>query len=125
MSPAPDLAQSVGLLDIQRHEQRLRRRYPIALDLDYKLLNSGQVVRPGSGRTLNLSSVGVLFEANDSLHAGSPIELLIKWPLLSKDACPLKLVVRGHVVRSDVQGIAVKIMFREFHAEKSVGSRRG
>jgi len=121
MSPAPDLAQSVGLLDIQRPDQRLRRRYPITLHVDYKLPNRGQVVRSGSGRTLNLSSGGVLFKANDSLPAGSSIELMIDWPLLLKDACPLKLVIRGRVVRSDAQAIAVKIMLHEFQAEGSVG----
>jgi hypothetical protein len=122
MSPAPDLAQSVGLLDIQRPDQRLRRRYPITLHVDYKLPNRGQVVRSGSGRTLNLSSGGVLFEANDSLPAGSRIELIINWPLLSKDVCPLKLVIRGRVVRSDAEGIAVKMMLHEFHGGRSAES---
>ena len=46
-----------------RSDQRLHGRYPIALELQYKLLNKEQIKRFGFGRTVNMSSGGVLFES--------------------------------------------------------------
>jgi len=120
MSPAPDLAQSIGLPDIQRPDQRLRRRYPITLHVDYKLPNRGQVVRSGSGRTLNLSSGGVLFKAKDTLPTGRLIEVLMDWPFLPKRVHPLKLLMKGRVVRSDGKLVAVRSYHHEF---RTAGAR--
>ena len=101
-------------------DQRLRKRYSIALELRYKLLNKGRVERLGLGRTLNISSSGVLFEANDLLPAGGTIELAINWPFLLGAVINLKLVMRGRVVRTDAQTIAVKVEHYEF---RTTGAR--
>ena len=120
MSPAPALAPVVGFLEPHHVDQRLNRRYPIALEIEYKLLRKGRVERLGLGRTLNISSGGVLFEANEPLPAGSSIELLMHWPLLLAGVCPLKLVIHGNVVRSDVRGVAVRTKHHEF---RTAGAR--
>ena len=101
-------------------DQRLRKRYSIALELRYKLLNKGRVERLGLGRTLNISSSGVLFEANDLLPAGGTIELAINWPFLLGAVINLKLVMRGRVVRTDAKTIAVKVEHYEF---RTTGAR--
>ena len=88
MSPAPALADNVRFLETHRIDQRLNRRYPISLEIEYKVLRKGRVERLGLGRTLNVSSGGVLFEAADDLPAGSSIELLMKWPFLLEGVCP-------------------------------------
>jgi len=49
--------------------------------------------------SLNISSTGVLFEADELLPASGPIELALSWPFLLDGACPLKLVMRGKVIR--------------------------
>src|SRR5579864_471995 len=108
MSPAPALAATVRFFESHRGDQRLNRRYPITLEIEYKLLRKGRVERLGQGRTLNVSSGGVLFEANESLPSGSSIELLMQWPFLLEGVCPLKLVIHGSVVRSDSKGVAVR-----------------
>jgi hypothetical protein len=78
------------------------------------------VERLGLGKTLNVSSGGVLFEANESLPAGSSIELLMQWPFLLEGVCPLKLVIHGSVVRSDNKGVAVRTKQHEF---RTAGAR--
>ena len=97
-------------------DQRLNGRYPITLDLQYKLLNKGRVEH-GVGRTLNISSGGVLFEADGFLPPTGPIELALSWPFLLEGICNLKLVMRGRIVRCDTssRSIAVKAEYHEFH----------
>jgi PilZ domain len=120
MSPAPALAPTVRFLESHRADQRLNRRYPIALEIEYKLLRKGRVERLGLGRTLNVSSGGVLFEANEPLPAGSSVELLMQWPFMLEGVCPLKLVILGSVVRSDGKGVAVRTKHHEF---RTAGAR--
>ena len=109
--PTPD---ATGLLEIHRGDQRSNGRYPIALELQYKLLNKGRVQSLGSGKTLNISSGGVLFEADHLLPASGPIELALNWPFLLEGVCGLKLVMRGRIVRCNARAIAVKAEFHEF-----------
>jgi hypothetical protein len=98
-------------------DQRLNGRYPITLELQYKLLHKGRVEHLGVGRTLNISSGGVLFEADGLLPPTGPIELALSWPFLLEGICNLKLVMRGRIVRCDTgsRAIAVKAEYHEFH----------
>jgi hypothetical protein len=109
MSPAPVLSKARPVTD-----QRLHCRYPIRLELEYRVLNKGRAEQRGLGRTLDISSGGVLFEANDSLPVHSRIQLLLNWPFSSEGICPLKLLIRGHVVRSVDGAVAVRTERHEF-----------
>jgi hypothetical protein len=120
MSPAPAAAANGKLVATYRFEQRSHQRFPIALDLDYKLLVKGRVERLGSGRTINIGSGGVLIDTKDSLPPDSAIELIIHWPFLLEGVCPLKLVMRGRIVRSDGRGIAIQAKQHEF---RTAGAR--
>jgi PilZ domain-containing protein len=101
-------------------DKRLHPRYPITLELQYKAMKRDGVQHLGDGMTLNISSGGVLFHVNgvfenkDILPDGGMIELAIKWPLLLDEVCPLKLVVRGCIVRRDDTRLAVKTEQHEF-----------
>jgi hypothetical protein len=97
-----------------RHDQRLHRRYPIALKVEYKLINKGRVERVGTGQTINISSGGIFFEPDTPLPANGPIELVLDWPFLLDKVCGLKLVMRGRIVRRDVNGIAIEARQHEF-----------
>ena len=110
-TPAPSRPASVTETDA---EQRAHPRYPITLDLEYKLLSRGRVARNGSGRMLNISTGGILFEMNDALPLNRSIELMIDWPFLFDEVCPIKLVIQGHVVRSDGNRVAVRIQRHKF-----------
>jgi len=90
------------------------------LELQYKLLNKEQIKRFGFGRTVNMSSGGVLFESDCRLPASGPIELAMNWPYLLDGVVTLKLVVSGRIVRSDAKAIAVKVEQHEF---RTAGAR--
>jgi hypothetical protein len=125
MSPA--LARTAArLLETHRADQRLHQRYPIILKVEYKLLKKGRVELVGSGRTMNISSGGIFFEAGDPLPLNRRVELAMDWPFLLEGVCPLKLVMRGRVVRTDGQGIAVRIARHEFRTAgvRSLGARK-
>jgi hypothetical protein len=68
----------------------------------------------GVGKTLNVSSGGVLFEAKDALPAENLVEILIDWPYLNGDSRPLKLMVHGCVMRSEGKLVAVRVSRYKF-----------
>ena len=123
MLSAPALASTARSQDLHPSDQRLHRRYPINLEIEYRLLNKGQVERLGFGRTLDISTRGVLFEANDSLPIGRSIEIVISWPFLLDGGCPLKLVLKGRVVRSNSAESAVQSRQHEFRTAGTHASR--
>jgi hypothetical protein len=106
----------------RRGDQRSKGRYPIALELQYKLMRGGRVERTGSGRTLNISSGGVLFETDDVIPARGSVELSMKWPFLLEGACGLKLVMRGRIVRHDPHAKAAAVR-AESHEFRTAGMR--
>jgi hypothetical protein len=113
------MSADFGLKDAElqatpRPDRRLRTRYPIRLDLQYKLLNRGPVKQTGSRRTLNLNSGGIFFETNDFLPTRGLILLVMRWPILLDGACPLKVLVQGRIVRTDAKGTAVRVSSYEF-----------
>jgi hypothetical protein len=119
MGTVPALKRAVAPQE-DRSDHRLNRRYPITLELQYKLLNRGRVERRGIGRTLDISSSGVLFESDTPLPSSSQIELAMDWPFLLDGVCTLKLVMRGRIVRSDAKAAAFKA---EYHELRTAGVR--
>jgi hypothetical protein len=119
MSAAPSAAHADILLQ-KVSEQRSHQRYPIELELEYRVLSKGRSEHLGSGKTRNISSGGVLFEVSGSPPAGGSIEVMLSWPFLLEGVCPLRLVMRGRIVRSDVHGIAIQSNYHEF---RTAGSR--
>ena len=105
----------VLLLESRTSDQRQHFRYPIKLEIEYRLLNGSPFVRTGFGRTHNISRRGVLFETNDALPPlRAEVELLVQWPFLLDGVCPLRLVIRGRVVRIAGKAVALKIQRHEF-----------
>jgi len=102
------------LPETSRGDQRAKDRYPITLELQYKLLDKGRVERVGVGRTVNISSKGVLFETDRSLPPGGSVKLAMKWPFLLRGICGMKLVVRGRIVRCHANTTAVRAESHEF-----------
>ena len=114
MSTAPALARIVLLLN-GRRDPRRHRRYPVSLNVTYKLFQqNGKIARLGSGQTLDVSSGGVCFECVDAFPSTGIIELTINWPFLLEGVCHLKLVMSGRIVRVDGQRIAVEAEHHEF-----------
>jgi len=111
-----------GLLE-PRTDQRSRGRYPISLELQYKLFRGGRVQQTGTGRTVNISSGGVLFETEDLLPPRGTVEVAMQWPFLLQGVCGLKLVMRGRIVRSGGHR-RVTALRAEFHEFRTAGVRQ-
>jgi hypothetical protein len=120
MSAAPIAARAAGRSKKVLSEQRSHERYPIELEVEYRLLAKGRSRQIGSGKTRNISSGGVLFESLGSCPATGSIEVLLNWPFLLEGVCPLKLVMKGRIVRSDFRGVAIQSNSHEF---RTAGSR--
>ena len=109
--------------EVRPCDRRANRRYPITLELQYKLFNKGQVEYVGIGWTLDISSSGVLLEADTILPATEgPIELAIHWPFLLDGACELNLVMRGQIVRCDTDTRVIAVRAK-YHALHTAGAR--
>jgi len=105
---------------------RRGKRLPVSLALDYRSFDPdpGQGVS-GRGRTIDISTTGILFTANHELPLGHPVELSITWPILRYQSVPVTLVVVGEVIRTEAGAAAIKVSRREFLADPmlSLGAR--
>lgn len=101
--------------DIIHGDRRRQRRYPLELDLEYKIFHEGRVVASGSGRTDNISSGGLLFYAGDvDLPDGLSVDLSVRWPAVLGDAPFVELCISGRIVRNGPQGAAVRMTRHQF-----------
>jgi hypothetical protein len=105
-------------------ERRFDRRYDIALEVRWKLVRRRKVLDSGTGRTIDLSSGGILFEAGRPLPVGLNVELWIAWPALLHNVSPMQLVVSGRIVRTNGSLAAIHMAQHEFRtAGASVETR--
>jgi hypothetical protein len=98
-------------------ERRNKRRFQIEQDIRYKMLYGQRIAETGAGKTMNISSGGVWFSTENMLTTGMPVELSLTWPVLLNDACPMKLMIYGCIVRSNEKGAAVAIERYEFRTQ--------
>jgi hypothetical protein len=95
-------------------ERRAADRFPIEREIRYRILGKRGSPDEGVGRTLNISSNGVLFTTDKILIPGRRIEVSISWPAQLDNRCQLKLVARGRVARLEQGRAAVEIQQYEF-----------
>ena len=101
-------------------ERRGADRFPIEREVRYRILNKRGNQEEGVGKTINISSNGVLFTTDQILIPGKRIELSISWPAQLDNKCQLKLVARGRVARLEQGRAAIEIQQYEF---RTTGSR--
>src|SRR5215472_8866479 len=89
-------------------DRRSHRRYPVSVELEYRLFLPEGHVQVGRGRTINLSGGGVVFEAEASIPVNTPVELSILWPLRTGDQAQVELHATGKTVRAQDLQVAVK-----------------
>jgi hypothetical protein len=102
-------------------DRRRRTRFPIELGARYA--TGGRETIAGTGRTVNISSRGVLLTSSHSLSPDTAIKVAIEWPILIDDVCPLALHIRGTVVRSDAGLIAVRFVTHEMRTQPKPANR--
>lgn len=88
-------------------------------DVRYRIMNRKAADDVGAGKTVNMSSNGVLFTTDGFLIPGRRVELAISWPAQLNSKVALKLVARGRVVRSEDGVAAVEIQQYEFRTQAS------
>ncbi len=102
--------------EMDNADRRSAVRFPIEQDVRYKVFNRN-TIEVGSGKTINMSSNGVLFTTERVLVPGERLEVAVNWPAQLDNKCPLKLVTTGRVVRSDGDRAAIAIERYEFRTQ--------
>ncbi len=95
---------------------------PIERDVRYKVLGGKKTIKQaGLGKTLNMSSGGVLFTTESPLPEGERVEIAVSWPVQLNDVLPLKLVAMGRLVRTEDAQAAISVERYEFKTRGSNG----
>jgi len=105
-------------------DRRRDRRYGLELNVRWKLIRRRRLLESGEGRTVDLSSGGVLFDAGRALPPGLNVELSITWPVMLHNVAPLQLLVYGKIVRCEGRRIAVRMVQHEFRTVGTAMERR-
>jgi hypothetical protein len=111
----------VGPEQTQESDRRRSDRFAIEREIRYRALNKRGGEEAGEGKTVNMSSSGVLFTSGQILRPGRRIELAISWPAQLNNKCALKLVARGRIVRFDNGLAAMEIQQYEFRTQSAPG----
>src|SRR5262249_40522552 len=111
----PGLLPGAGVkFEREKTDRRASDRFPIEREVRYKVLNRKNADEVGFGKTINMSSNGVLFTTDQYLLPGRRLELAISWPAQLNSTVALKLVARGRVVRCEEGKAAIEIHQYEF-----------
>jgi hypothetical protein len=95
-------------------DRRHSDRFPIEREVRFRVLSKRAGEESGDGKTINISSAGVLFTTDRMLLPGRRLEVAISWPAQLDNKCALKLVARGRVVRFEEGRAAMEIQQYEF-----------
>jgi hypothetical protein len=112
----------VGPQQNREADRRRSDRFAIEREIRYRALNKRGGEEAGEGKTVNMSSSGVLFTSGQILRPGRRIELAISWPAQLNNKCALKLVARGRIVRFENGLAAMEIQQYEFRTQSQAAS---
>lgn len=103
-------------------DRRHSDRFPIEREVRFRVMNKRGGEEAGDGRTLNISSSGVLFTTQQVLLPGRRLEVSINWPAQLNNKCALRLVARGRIVRFEKGIAALEIQQYEFRTASATPS---
>ena len=95
------------------NERRAKSRYPVELNVRYQTISGPDAV-VGVGRTINMSSSGMLMSCAKKLLEGTRLKMFVEWPSLLNGATPLQLIMVGTVVRCTKSGMSVTFESYQF-----------
>ena len=99
-------------------ERRSKARFPLRLGVRYHTLSGGPSL-VGVGRTVNMSSCGLLIATDEPIvRAGARMQLTVDWPFLLHGITPLQLIVSCRVTRCLPEEFAVKLDQYQFRTKK-------
>lgn len=120
-------AKQISVYDLAL-ERRSKARYPVELKVRFRALPSDGIALLGCGRTLNVSSSGLLIATDEPLvKAGSRLHVSMEWPSMLNDKTPLQLIVVCRVIRRQASGFAAvmeRYQFRTRKAERRAAADR-
>ncbi|MGD1070239.1 MAG: hypothetical protein ABSB15_08870 [Bryobacteraceae bacterium] len=97
---------------------RATERHALTLELRFSY-SSGSIAYIGTGRTRDIGTGGVCFEFDQDLGGRSDLELRIALPSRLQQVCPLELVVRGPLLRKDA---AVAVLRMDSYEVRTCGN---
>ena len=103
--------------DMPDQDRRSKHRFAIKRELHFKVIERERVISTGAGCTIDISSVGVAFEASGKFKPGALVQLSISWPVLLDETCLMQLMIVGRVVRTGKQDVACTIDRYEFRTQ--------
>jgi hypothetical protein len=111
------MVNSAHSVESTSSERRASARYPLNAELEYRILTPGQESWVRLGRTLNMSRSGLLFQTEEFLENGSPVELWIDWPARPPEL-ERWLRIWGWVVRQRERSVAIAIRQYSFEQHR-------
>jgi hypothetical protein len=101
-------------------DRRSGQRFPILLNVRYRVLRRGGGGLAGAGTTANISRAGFFVECDHQgkMQDGTKVEATMEWPVLLDGKTALSLVATGRVVRGAQYGFAVFFQRHEFRTAK-------
>jgi hypothetical protein len=101
-----------------RPERRAVSRFPLVVEVSYTVTQRRVAVETGSGTTIDLSSHGLCFIADQPLRTGQKLEVSIDWPGSFDSAIKLQVVISGVVVRTNKTLTALQIKRHELRIRR-------
>jgi PilZ domain len=99
-------------------ERRSKARFPLRLGVRYRSLSGGPSLI-GEGRTVNMSSRGLLIASDEAkVNTGARLQLTVDWPSLLHGITPLQLIVSCRVTRCLPEEFAVELDQYQFRTKK-------
>lgn len=89
--------------------RRSSTRYPLELNLRYRVLDGLRTASRGSGTSKDISRTGVRFATPREIPVGSRVELTADWPARFGGIYPLELFMQGTVRRYENGEVAVEL----------------
>lgn len=105
-------------------EKRTNLRFPMERDCRFRVIAPNRRLPEATGKTLNLSSKGMLLSVDRTVAVGSSLEVVVHWPVQISEQCRLKMVARARVLRSTGTEAAVEIESYEFRTMSQAGFRQ-
>ena len=105
----------------QEQDRRTSNRFAIEREIRYRVVNKKGQQEGGLGKTVNMSSTGILFSTERPIVPGRTLEIAVSWPAQLNNSCALKFCARGRVVRADNGMAAIHIQHYEFRTLGSQG----
>ena len=95
-------------------DRRTSQRFPLHLAVRYRVVSSNPTAQWLTGESLNISSTGILFRTPQEVTPGQGIEACVTWPVSLDNRVPLKLSVKGPIVRCEGNQAAMRFERYEF-----------